>query len=371
MAELLEHPTFFFTWAVLCIVILIIGVVISALSKHFFSGEARSRVILIALSSLSILLLVEAVLRITKYTENYSEARNDHYNFICHGSYQDTLHVWPANDTHEIGNRVDFVYSRRTNSLGLSDREWQKNKPDSIFRIVALGDSFTEGDGAPADSSWPKLLEQQLLQEGKAVEVFNAGVCGSDPFQSLMLLKYRLLDYRPDLVIVTIAMQDLLEDIAIKGGMERFNPKLGRRLKLFELVYAYSHIARLIYNRVLGYSWVLIRESSPEFMKKMTKKHIPELFEEFARETPDADLVFVLYPHQLQTEQGYQKRLEEALYKNAKANNIKILDLRSCYQNYIDASGRPTNRFWWKNDGHHNSDGYVMMAHCIGQKLGL
>ena len=371
MEQLLRQPTFFFTWLVLCFALVVIGLAIFFLSKRFFSTEARRRLVLITMSFFTVLLLVEATLRITGYTENYSEARVGNYNFICHGSFQDTLHVWPQNGTHEIGDRVQFLYPRRTNSLGLSDREWEKNKPDSVFRIIALGDSFTEGDGAPADSTWPILLEQQLLQEGKAVEVFNAGVCGSDPFHELMLLKYELVDYEPDLVIVTLAMQDLLEDIGVKGGMERFDPKRGRAPLPFELVYAYSHIARLIYNRVLGYSWVLVRQKSPSFRRKIVENHIPSIFEQFSEISGDLRIVFVLYPHQMQTTEGYDSDFKAALVENSRLTGMPMCDIRSCYLETIEQSRKSVESFWWKHDGHHNSDGYVMMSHCIRQELGL
>jgi hypothetical protein len=371
MEQLLRQPTFFFTWLVLCFALVVIGLTIFFLSKRFFSTEARRHLVLITMSSFTVLLVVEATLRITGYTENYSEARVGSYNFICHGSFQDTLHVWPKNGTHEIGDRVQFLYPRSTNSLGLSDREWEKNKQDSVFRIIALGDSFTEGDGAPADSTWPILLEQQLLHEGKSVEVFNAGVCGSDPFHELMLLKYRLMDYQPDLVIVTLAMQDLLEDIGVKGGMERFDPKHGRTPLLFELVYAYSHIARLIYNRILGYSWVLVREKSPSFRNEIVEDYIPSIFEQFSEISGGLRIVFVLYPHQMQTTEGYDSDFKAALVENSRLTGMPMYDIRSCYLESIEQSGKPTEYFWWKHDGHHNSDGYLMMAHCIRQELSL
>ncbi|MCF8463398.1 MAG: hypothetical protein K9G41_01050 [Flavobacteriales bacterium] len=369
MNQMFGQPTFFFTWMVLGVVFMVVGIVVFVVSKRLLSSEVRVRLIIMTISTFIMFLFVEAALRISGLTRNYSEARLGYYNFISHGSYRDTIHVWPKNEVHEIGDGTQFLYPRSTNSLGLSDKEWQLKKPDSVFRIIALGDSFTEGDGAPADSTWPRLLEQQLTQKGQSVEVFNAGVCGSDPFQELMLLKYKLTEYEPDLVIVTISMQDLLEDIAVKGGMERFDPKQGKGPRFFELIYAYSHIARLIYNRVLGYSWVLVRENSSEFIEQITEKNIPELFKEFSEVIPNKNIMFVLYPHQLQTEQGYVERLQQALYRNGKVRGIAIRDLRPCYLEYINDSGSPTDSFWWKNDGHHNSEGYMMMAHCISAEL--
>lgn len=371
MSDFLERPTFLDTWLVLIIAGLVFVSLVFVFSRQFLNKLSREKLMTLVIATVGTLLLAESVLRVTGFTETYTEARMGHYNYLRHGSYQDTLHTHNPNQTHEIGDGVQFLYPRETNSLGISDKEWQLDKPDSVFRIVALGDSFTEGDGAPADSAWPKLLEQQLLRDGMAVEVLNAGVCGSDPFHELMLLKYRLVNYQPDLVIVTIAMQDLLEDIGVKGGMERFDPDMGRFPPLFEIVYAYSHIARLVYNRVLGYSWVLVREKSSSFQQEMVENYIPSIFQEFKQVQGEFEVVFVLYPHQTQTSVGYNPELESALVENSHLTGLHMYDIRSCYIEKIAATGKPLEHFWWPNDGHHNSEGYLMMANCIRQELEL
>ncbi|MBV9755174.1 MAG: arylesterase [Hyphomicrobiales bacterium] len=46
------------------------------------------------------------------------------------------------------------------------------------LRLVALGDSLTAGFGLPAESSFPALLQRELVAKGKAVTVANAGVSG-------------------------------------------------------------------------------------------------------------------------------------------------------------------------------------------------
>jgi hypothetical protein len=376
MDQLLSQPTFFFTWVILFGSGAILCVMVILVAKLVIPRDSLTGVVITTVSVFTTVLAAEALLRISGYTENYSEARLGFYNFICHGCYQDKLHVWPANDTHEIGDGVQFLYPRTTNSLGLSDREWEKEKPDSVYRVIALGDSFTEGDGAPADSAWPRLLEQLLRSEGMSVEVFNAGICGSDPFGSLMLLRHRLLEYRPDLIIMTLSMQDLLEDVAIKGGMERFDPERGRVPLLFEYIYAYSHISRLVYNRLLGYSWVLVKEDSPEFIGRMTTRHIPELFQELSLLPSHIETTVILYPHLLQTVSDYGVKphhdlIYESVLEESDRHVVPLVDIRSCYISHIEASSKAAEHFWWKNDGHHNSEGYLMMAKCIRDGLAL
>lgn len=130
-------------------------------------------------------------------------------------------HTWFPNEKHDLKN-IEFSYSRHTNSLGFSDREWAVQKDTTKLRIITLGDSFTEGDAAPADSAYPFLLQQIL---GERVEVLNAGICGCDPVFNYKNLEDRLLKYQPDVVIQTISTNDLFKDISLRGGFERFMPE--------------------------------------------------------------------------------------------------------------------------------------------------
>src|SRR5262245_65012325 len=53
----------------------------------------------------------------------------------------------------------------RINAMGLKDREYPPGKRAGVFRILMLGDSFTEGFGLPIAQTMPKQLEV-LLGDG-------------------------------------------------------------------------------------------------------------------------------------------------------------------------------------------------------------
>jgi len=53
------------------------------------------------------------------------------------------------------------------------------------------------------------------------IETLNGGVSGSDPFYSYYILRYKLLKYHPDLVVLTINKTDF-DDFVCRGGDERF-----------------------------------------------------------------------------------------------------------------------------------------------------
>src|SRR5690606_15926401 len=107
-----------------------------------------------------------------------------------HGSLENYYHVSPPNTNITITNRENVVYKRQTNSLGYSDIEWNIKKDTNEIRILCIGDSFTEGDGTPIDSTYVKLLEENFHKNGYTnVNIMNAGKCGSDPFFGYMNYK--------------------------------------------------------------------------------------------------------------------------------------------------------------------------------------
>lgn len=55
--------------------------------------------------------------------------------------------------------------------------------------LVALGDSFTEGFGIPADAAFPAVLERLLRQNGHTVSILNLGVSGDSTGDALQRIR--------------------------------------------------------------------------------------------------------------------------------------------------------------------------------------
>ncbi len=92
------------------------------------------------------------------------------------------------------------------NSKGFKGAELDERKPKFTFRILAVGDSNTDG---PDRGGWPEELEKRLnLESGSnAYEVINAGVAGYSSLQGLRRLE-DYLRYQPDLVLVSFGCND-------------------------------------------------------------------------------------------------------------------------------------------------------------------
>jgi lysophospholipase L1-like esterase len=98
------------------------------------------------------------------------------------------------------------------NSLGYRNNEFSVEKPDNVFRIVAIGGSSTY-DVRIADNAktFTAQLEKQLTEEYgyQNIQVINAGVPGYNSWEMLINLEFRVLDLDPDLVIIYEGTNDV------------------------------------------------------------------------------------------------------------------------------------------------------------------
>jgi GDSL-like Lipase/Acylhydrolase. len=104
------------------------------------------------------------------------------------------------------GEGESFV---RVNSQSLRDREHTKAKPPNTLRVAVLGDSFTEAIHVPIEQTFWSKLERKLgnceaVKGRKKVEVINFGVQGYGTAQELVMLRKKVWDYHPDIVVLAV-----------------------------------------------------------------------------------------------------------------------------------------------------------------------
>ncbi len=101
-----------------------------------------------------------------------------------------------------------------TNSLGLRDREYASPKPPGTFRILMLGDSYTEGGGLRVEQTIAKRSEAMLNARGcGAVDVVNAGTASYSPILEYLRLERLGPVLQPDLVVLNFDMTDVHDDV--------------------------------------------------------------------------------------------------------------------------------------------------------------
>ncbi|HVJ12595.1 MAG TPA: hypothetical protein VNC62_13585, partial [Burkholderiales bacterium] len=85
---------------------------------------------------------------------------------------------------------VDGSWKFVTNSHGLRDvREFPYEKPAGTLRVLALGDSHTQGYEVRQDATYSAVLERALIANGFKAEVLNAGVSGFSTAEELAYLE--------------------------------------------------------------------------------------------------------------------------------------------------------------------------------------
>jgi hypothetical protein len=319
----------------------------------------------------ALLALLEAGLRWTGTTATYLEKVGQGWK----SPYADPeperkwFHLWTPHITFPAA-RNEFSYVKKTNSEGLPDSlEYAVPKPDSVFRIIALGDSFTEGVGAPQDSAWPQRLRGMLGGRlPKTVEVVNAGVSGSDPVYALILLQERLARYRPDHVLLMVNHSDV-DDLIARGGRERFRPDSTARFRgapWFEPVYRSSYVFRLFAHGALRMDYLYL---TPEKRRLEEQRAVAELaatvraFQALCG-SMGCRFTLVLQPMENELRRG-SVWLAEPLEKALAGSGADRLDLLDCFRGQGDMMGENVQRFYWPIDRHFNSLGYDRVARCI------
>lgn len=102
----------------------------------------------------------------------------------------------------------EFDIAVRINAQGFrADREYSPAPPPGVERIVAVGDSFTFGNGVEVHQTFPSLLERRL-----AAEAINLGVPGYGVDQQLLMLESRGLGFQPDVVLLGLHTPDIFRN---------------------------------------------------------------------------------------------------------------------------------------------------------------
>jgi hypothetical protein len=282
------------------------------------------------------------------------------------------FHLWTPNIRFPAG-RSEFSYVKKTNGEGLADSlDYAPEKPDSIYRIIALGDSFTEGVGAPQDSAWPQLLRGMLRETyPKGVEVINAGVSGSDPVYAFALLRERLAKYRPDQVVMMVNNSDV-EDLITRGGKERFQPDSVthfRKGPWFEPIYRSSYVFRALLHGLFRLDQLYLTPRTRRLANERAAAELAATAREAHGFCSARGCRFTLVFQPLVNEMhGDSARLAEAIGKSLTDNGVDVLYLLDCFRDFGDMLGENTGRFAWPIDQHYNGLGYERAARCIAPR---
>jgi lysophospholipase L1-like esterase len=108
--------------------------------------------------------------------------------------------------------RSNPVWRIELNGEGFRTPAVDDAKRSGVLRIACIGDSWTFGMNVGQNQTYPARLEALLRADPppgvRSVEVINFGILGYTSFQGLQLLKTRVLNLHPDVVVVGFGMND-------------------------------------------------------------------------------------------------------------------------------------------------------------------
>ena len=334
--------------------------------KLLGSSVKVKNVFLVYSSVLISLFIGEIFLSFYGVNKTYLEKISGHYESPYHPPEKDYYHTWPKGVGHWI-RKPEYSYWRPTNSLGFADVEWSVAKKPGQLRILSLGDSFTEGDGAPFDSSYVAIMERELHSSDDSIYIMNAGTCGSDPFNNYMNLRDRLMAYEPDIVIQSIHSADMSADILLRGGFGRFQQDGTVKYEpgpWWEPIYAVSYVGRTFF-KIEGYNELLRKNSITPNEINRVNESVKDLFAQYTSlcKAHHVKLLFVIHPEKQEVEHNkYDYDFSYILNHLPADESIKVADLLPSYREYIKVNSGKIADYYWRYDGHHNSKGYKMMA---------
>lgn len=327
--------------------------------KRAFISTSRSTFI--------VLFIGDLIIRLSGIMQTYPERADGNYFAIANHEKLDSWYWVHTPNTTISNQKKEFLFSRKVNSLGLSELEISKSK-GSKFRILAIGDSFTEGVGTSYKKSWVKQMETRW--KSKNVQSINAGVGGSDPLYSYALYRDKLIDYQPNIVILTINSSDIT-DISTRGGFERFHADgtAGHSAPSWEWVYATNHLFRLFIHGALGYTPSLVRGvKSDERMERsvdLIKKVISLLKNLTTKE--NSKLLIVLQPsfHELINGKHTPFFGEKGLENHMRSNKIEFINVAPTILN----SKKEASEYYYPLDTHFNEKGYALFGNAVYEKV--
>ncbi len=111
-------------------------------------------------------------------------------------------------------NRREYRVEAVINSHGLRGAERDYQAPPGTFRIVSLGDSFTEGYGVEAKDTATDVLESLLRAPGCPVEALNGGTIGYSTDQEYLFYAEEGVKYGPQVVLLFFYYNDVRFNVA-------------------------------------------------------------------------------------------------------------------------------------------------------------
>lgn len=183
---------------------------------------------------LVLLAIIEIVLQFFPVPDPYENAKRNMFFPVQNFSYIESqfdrnLKLQFATEEGLLGfeNYKDTT-NFTINNYGFRGKDLQMPKPNSEYRIFAIGGSTTENLYVDDADVWTALLEDKLIAGNyvsKDIKVYNAGKSGDNTVDHIAMLSHRIVHLQPDEVIIYCGINDLtrllLDDNPLKFNTQK------------------------------------------------------------------------------------------------------------------------------------------------------
>jgi lysophospholipase L1-like esterase len=258
----------------------------------------------------------------------------------------------------------------RHNSKGFRDTEHSFAKPEGVFRIVGVGDSFTYGQGAQFEETYLYRLEKMLNQRGgnhPEVEIIKAGIPRYFPEAERLYLEHYGMKYKPDLILVGFLANDVIDTflgidavtVSEDGGY--LLPKEFGKIGVW--LYFNSHLSRIILHKYRSYKNRRYRFSEVYKPDGFHEKDWQTVESEFGKMVElagraGARVAIIHIPQGIDDDSySYPAR---RLSRLSQEQGFIFIDVLPAMK---QAAGKET--LYWEKDGHCNASGYRVIAETV------
>lgn len=257
------------------------------------------------------------------------------------------------------------------NSYGFIGKEYNAAKDKGTFRIFVIGDSVAEYGWAS------EFLENYLnsnprLQAKHRFEVWTAACGGYDIKQYTNLLKYKVLKYKPDMIIIFFVLNDLEADMniyyKIKQNVISYNFAIPEVSKLYipsKLLMKDSFLYRFIILSLNNYLMERKKTQGIDYRLETGQFYLQNIKDVCGNNK--IPLLSVIFPYlkpfsQYQQYQLYQYKTIEKLLREKK---VCFVDLH----NHLQESKLLHLRDMKDDEIHPNKEGHQLVASVIYEYL--
>jgi hypothetical protein len=276
----------------------------------------------------------------------------------------------------------------KINSLGMRGEEIQSKK-EKEFRVLVLGDSFTEAFQVSDENIYPRLLEKMVKKrDGHIVRAVNAGRSGASPAFYIHLAKFYNTTFKQDYTIIQLNDGDFTEDMmnptrnfyAVKdeNGFnavenEKFssaNPLLQRipqardLLEISVVRVAAEKLQGMLTSSNSAYASVLQDNRQNVNDEQLIDWTLKELKKQYSH------LLLVYIPELDYNDLGKQSsEIERYVNRFSELNHIDLLNMRDDFIHYFETQKQPANGFdnTMPGTGHINEVGHFLIAKKLKQ----